>query len=122
MSIIGKHYIVDIYDVSTLSFEKYLYKDKYDIFDKIIEDLLKINNMTLLQKSIHHFNEEGSFTSLYLLSESHLSFHTWPEYNFIAIDVFTCGSCDPKKIVDGVIDILEPKTFKMINITRGENL
>lgn len=31
-------------------------------------------------------------TGLYLLSESHLSYHTYPETNYISIDVYTCGS------------------------------
>jgi len=119
MTSVGKHFIVDMFDVNISSFEKYLYKNNFDIFDKNIEKLLEINNMTLLQKTVHHFNESGAFTSLYLLSESHVSFHTWPENNFIAMDVFACGSCNPRNIVDEVINMLNPKYFKIVNIDRG---
>ncbi|MCA6222261.1 adenosylmethionine decarboxylase [Photorhabdus sp. UCH-936] len=40
----------------------------------------------------HKFADEGEgVTGLFLLSESHLSFHTYPETNYISIDVYTCG-------------------------------
>ena len=45
---------------------------------------------TLLSLTSHKFEPQG-VTALALLSESHISIHTWPELNYAAIDVFTCG-------------------------------
>ena len=64
--------------------------------------------MNLLNKNIHYFEgPEGAFTALYLLSESHLSLHSWPEYNYIAMDVFPCGECLTENIVNDIIKYLE---------------
>ncbi len=45
---------------------------------------------TLLDMVSHKFEPQG-VTAVALLSESHLSIHTWPEHGYAAIDAFTCG-------------------------------
>lgn len=45
----------------------------------------------LLRLSSHHFEPQG-VTAVGILAESHLSIHTWPEYGYAAIDIFTCGT------------------------------
>lgn len=45
--------------------------------------------LTTLKSATHKFQPYG-VTSLLLLSESHISLHTWPEYNFGCIDLLTC--------------------------------
>ena len=46
---------------------------------------------TVLQSHFHHFGENMGVTGVLLLSESHISIHTWPEYQFAAVDIFICG-------------------------------
>ena len=51
---------------------------------------------TLLGMITHKFEPQG-VTGVVLLSESHISFHSWPEYGYASIDVFTCGDqTDPE--------------------------
>ena len=118
---IGTHYIADLYNFKDDKvFTKYLSTSNYYIFDEYIKKSLKKNGMTLINSMIHHFEGyDGAFTSLYLLSESHLSFHSWPENNYIAVDIFTCGECNTKQIVDDIIDFLRPETSKIKYINRG---
>ena len=57
----------------------------------------KESGATLISITSHKFNPQG-VTALALLSESHISIHTWPERGYAAIDAFTCGShTDPEK-------------------------
>lgn len=42
-------------------------------------------------ESFHQFEPFG-VTGVIVLSESHISIHTWPERNFAAVDIFTCGN------------------------------
>lgn len=53
----------------------------------------------------HHVFKNGGCSGFFLLSESHLSYHTWPEHSFATIDLFTC-----KKVGrDVVVEYFEDK-------------
>ena len=48
----------------------------------------------------HEFNPQG-ITIIAILSDSHAVIHTWPEYNFIMVDILTCGKqALPSKAID----------------------
>lgn len=123
---VGKHIILDLYDVNNEILQSINTSTLY-IFNDFIEHILKTANVHLLSKNIHFFdfNHEnkkidGAFTALYLLSESHLSIHTWPEKNYIAIDIFTCGNCNINYIAEKFIDYFEPKSKKLTLLERGK--
>lgn len=117
---IGTHYIADLYDFKYDIFKEYLSIENYYLFHDMIKESLHKNGMTLLNDMIHHFDGfDGAVTSLYLLSESHLSFHSWPEKNYLAVDIFTCGECNTKQIIDDIIDFLKPETSKIKYLNRG---
>ena len=55
---------------------------------------------TVLQTISHKFEPHG-VTAMCLLSESHISIHTWPENNVAKCDIFTCNEkCTPQKAVE----------------------
>lgn len=119
---IGTHIIVEIYDIPEYVFNNLVSKENFFIFDNNIQEILIKNKMNVLQKNIHHFdndNYNGAFTCIYLLSESHLSFHSWPEHSYIAMDIFTCGKCETQKIVDEILPFFETKHFNIKILERG---
>ncbi len=62
----------------------------------------------VLNVSTKEFHPHG-VTVLVLLSESHLSIHTYPEKNFAAIDCYTCGTTvEPQIAIDYIVSILKP--------------
>lgn len=68
----------------------------FDDFRDNIEDLeeyagiiIKNLNFSTVGKTSHSFKPVGK-TLIYILSESHLAFHTWPEYKLIHIDLVSC--------------------------------
>lgn len=116
---IGTHIVADII-VDKNVFKNILSNIFFSHFDEEICASLIKNNMTLLNKVVHFFDgPEGAFTSLYLLSESHLSFHSWPEYNYIAVDIFTCGKCQPKNIIDDISLILNARKINIRTLNRS---
>jgi S-adenosylmethionine decarboxylase len=46
--------------------------------------------LTVVDEGFYKFSPHG-FTCFLLLAESHASLHAWPEYNYCAIDLFTCA-------------------------------
>ena len=80
----GKHMIIDFNDIGN---EKLL-NDVNGLMLMLDVICLK-HNYTVLNKSYHVFDPIGC-TVLYLLSESHISIHTFPEKNYIACDIYTC--------------------------------
>ena len=68
---------------------------------------------------IHKFSPQG-ITGFILLAESHISIHTWPEINYVAIDLFSCGSkSKPHRGLEYLIKSFQPKKVKVKEIKRG---
>jgi S-adenosylmethionine decarboxylase len=49
--------------------------------------------------SAHHVFPNGAITLVLILAESHLSVHTWPEDEVVAIDLFSCGGIDGEVVI-----------------------
>jgi S-adenosylmethionine decarboxylase len=55
-----------------------------------MEKAINASGATILSRITHEFDPSG-FTAVYLLSESHASIHTYPEFGSCFVDLFTCG-------------------------------
>ena len=64
--------------------------EKVEIVMKLLNETVKEAEFNFLKESYHQFEPAG-VTGVILLRESHISVHTWPERNFAAVDIFTCG-------------------------------
>ncbi|MFD3260644.1 adenosylmethionine decarboxylase [Paenibacillus lentus] len=74
---------------------------------------------TVLSVQSKQFEPQGA-TVLVLLSESHLSIHTYPERGFAAIDCYTCGeTVDPQLAIDYLVSVLKPEKMYAKKIIRG---
>ncbi len=72
--------------------------------------------------AFHKFSPQG-VSGVVIISESHLSIHTWPELGYAAVDVFTCGTTvDPWDACKYLQEILEAETIKGMEITRGTDI
>jgi len=81
----------------------------------ILENSVRESKLTKIRSYFHQFQPFG-VTGVVLLMESHISIHTWPEYNYAAIDVFGCG--DKKKVVKA-FELLKEK-FQPTTIIKKE--
>ena len=98
---VGEHITLDFLGV----------KNDYpaQFYEKIFYKISKKAKVELLKISSHSFEPQG-FTSVALLAESHMSFHTFPERGVVSFDFFTCGKISPRV----ALNILK----KEINYTR----
>ena len=80
----GKHLICDIKNIKNTT----LLHDM-DGLKEMLDTICERYLFTILNKAEHQFTPYG-ITILYLLSESHISIHTFPERNYISMDIYTC--------------------------------
>ena len=74
---------------------------------------------TIINASFHEFNPFG-VSGVVVIAESHLTIHTWPEYCYAAVDIFTCGDIlKPEVAVDYLVKKLESKNPSVIEMKRG---
>jgi S-adenosylmethionine decarboxylase len=61
----------------------------------------------------------GAVTLVLILAESHLSIHTWPEEDLIAIDLFSCGAIDGQAVVTELVRALRLQRASIRQVERG---
>jgi len=97
---------------------------------KILNDLERVKKFmleaasesgaTVLDASFHYFTPQG-VSGVVVIAESHLAIHTWPEYGYAAVDIFTCGNTvDPWKAFHYLRSTLDSKETSVNEIVRGE--
>jgi S-adenosylmethionine decarboxylase len=112
----GHHIILDLYGC-----EPYVLDD-YDYLYEVMTDAMSLANAHLLNLSGHKFEPQG-VTLLALLAESHASIHTWPQEEYAALDVYTCGeNMNTRRAVEYWKEKLQAKTSVEREILRSTNL
>ncbi|MBF0564873.1 MAG: adenosylmethionine decarboxylase [Nitrospirae bacterium] len=100
-----------------------------DCNPKVLNDLQEVTNAmvtaateakaTIIDVSFHEFNPFG-ISGMVIIAESHLSIHTWPEYNYAAVDIFTCGDIiDPGVAANYLIRRFGSKNPSVVQMMRG---
>jgi len=83
-------------------------------------DAAKKCGATVLSVQSKQFEPQGA-TVLVLLSESHISIHTYPEKGFAALDCYTCGhTVDPMLAIQHMLEVLKPTQAFPKMLKRGE--
>lgn len=88
--------------------------------EKILIEAAKKSKNNSLETVIHKFQPQG-ITGVILLAESHIALHAWPEINYLAIDIFTCGKkAIPYKALEYFKKVFKPKKVEIKEIRRGK--
>ena len=91
---IGTHVIGDLSGVDT-----HLLMDERLLMN-VLKEALEAQSFTILGEQSYKFpGDESGVTGFYILSESHAAFHSYPEYGYIALDIFSCGDSRPDYVV-----------------------
>ncbi|CAN5253634.1 adenosylmethionine decarboxylase [soil metagenome] len=110
---VGAHLLADLYGVDTLALTD----------SRAIENLLlkgaQAAGAHILFSHFHTFGEGQGVTGVVLLAESHISIHTWPEFGFVAADIFMCGAAEPERALEVIRLALHPETCTVQTIARG---
>jgi len=113
---IGKHFLASYLDCDPEAIRN---------VDQLIDSMdaaVRASNATILEKTSHIFSPNG-LTIVYLLSESHASLHTYPEYNACFVDIFTCGDhCSSAEFDQKLRAYLKPQTVSARFLLRNETI
>ena len=113
MKSLGNHLIVEMYDCDTKII------NNHDMVEDILVEAAKVAGAHVVSQVFHKFNPHG-VSGVVVISESHLSIHTWPEFGYCAIDVFTCGeTIDNMKAVNYMKQMFKSKSVSVMEMKRG---
>ena len=74
---------------------------------------------TIVDEVFHLFNPHG-VSGVVVIAESHLAIHTWPEYGYAAVDLFTCGEeISPEIAFEHLRDSLQATSVSITEMKRG---
>ena len=107
----GRHLLIDIWEGKNLK--------NRETIDLALRKGAEDAGATLLHVHLHEFSKNGGVSGVALLAESHISIHTWPEWNYAAVDVFMCGDTDPMRAADVLREAFRPARLEIADHFRG---
>ena len=85
-----------------------------DLIEKIFVDAALKSGAEVREVAFHKFAPQG-VSGVVIISESHLTIHSFPEHGYASIDVYTCGNLDPNIAADYIADALNAQTREKLN-------
>ena len=111
MNALGRHFLIELWEADNL--------DKPEIGEEALVETVRASGGTLLDTRFVPF-PNGGYSGVCIIAESHVTIHTWPEHNYAAVDMFTCG---PKMDFDAGLEMLKkyfaPKSMQVAEVRRG---
>ncbi len=113
MNALGRHLLLEYKDCN----EEVL--DGVDFLQHCLNDAAVACGATVVGQSFYHFSPYG-VSGVVNIAESHISIHTWPEYKYAAVDIFTCGDrVEPEKAIALIAERLGTDNYSAIELRRG---
>jgi S-adenosylmethionine decarboxylase proenzyme len=79
-------------------------------------------NLKLLKLFIHQFKPFG-ISGVAMIAESHITIHTWPEYSFIAVDIYSTNKdADIDQVAQVMKNAFSPRHVNQVEIRRGKGM
>jgi S-adenosylmethionine decarboxylase len=113
MKALGRQILVEFYDCDA------------DVINDVtmVEDILltatRAAKASIISHNFHKFSPHG-ISGTVVIAESHVAIHTWPEYNYAAVDIFTCGeTIDPWVIQEYIKEHFISQNVSSMEMKRG---
>lgn len=110
---LGSHLLIELKDCNPV-----ILQNLEEVRDALVSAAREAK-ATIVDISFHEFSPFG-ISGMVVIAESHLSIHTWPEYGYAAVDIFTCGEVIKPEIAAAyLIDRFESKSPSIVEMKRG---
>ncbi|MFO8057855.1 MAG: adenosylmethionine decarboxylase [bacterium] len=114
MKALAKHVVAEYYGCDPVLLDDPAY------MEPVLAEAARVSNATVMNSCLHKFSPQG-VSGVLILAESHLAVHTWPEYSYAAVEIFTCGdTTDPEAGHRYLVEELKPAHHELRVIERGD--
>ena len=114
MSALGRHLLVEFYSCNTEII------NNIQTVERSMKEAAVKAGSTVVDAVFRRFDPHG-ISGVVVIAESHLAIHTWPEYGYAAVDLFTCGEkVDPWAAHDHLAQVFKAGDSKCKEVKRGE--
>ena len=108
---------------------RHIHLELFDCDAGVLNDLVKVRaglveaahqaQATIVAATFHRFNPLG-ISGVVVISESHLTIHTWPEYRYAAVDIFSCGDgIKPDVAASYLVQLFAAQRVSIVELQRG---
>ena len=114
MKALGRQILAEFFDCDSQIL------NNVDVIKMFMQEAASISKAHIIQSVFHIFNPHG-VSGVVVIAESHFAIHTWPEYNYAAVDLFTCGEqADPWKAVEFLKSSFKSAKVLTMEMKRGQ--
>ncbi len=110
---LGTHVIMDLYECDAELL------DNMEEIERILTDAAKVARSKIIGKKFYKFHPHG-VSGVVLVAESHIAIHTWPEYGYASVDIYTCGrKTKPMNACEYIVKALKSERHRILKMERG---
>lgn len=110
----GEHYLLDLHGCDAC-----LIRSAETVREVLMDAAVKCKS-SIISDSFHQFEPYGA-SGVILIAESHFSVHTWPESNFVSVDIYTSGNKMKPEIAIRLIESgFDADRIDVVKLTRGQ--
>ena len=113
MNALGRHLLLELFDCDSDAITN------LDVVKSVLVEAAKRAQATIVDVVFHEFNPFG-ISGVVVIAESHLSIHTWPEYRYAAVDIFSCGEVlQPSVAANYLVEQFGAERTSVVELQRG---
>lgn len=114
MNALGRHILAELYGCNAAIL------NDVGMVEQVMVEAAQEAGAEVREVAFHHFSPQG-VSGVVVISESHLAIHTWPEYSYAAVDVFTCGDkVDPWDAFRRLAEKMQADEVEATEVMRGD--
>ena len=113
MNALGRHMLLELFDCELDAI------NNVETVKGALIEAAKRAQATIVDVVFHEFNPFG-VSGVVVIAESHLSIHTWPEYRYAAVDIFSCGDVlQPEIAANYLVEHFGAERTSVVEMQRG---
>src|SRR5688572_787975 len=113
LNALGRHLLLELFDCDLDAI------NNVETVKGALVEAAKRAQATIVDVVFHEFNPFG-VSGVVVIAESHLSIHTWPEYRYAAVDIFSCGDVlQPEIAANYLVEEFKAERTSVVDVQRG---